>query len=139
MICPKCRQVSLADFGMVEGVEIDFCSGCKGIWFDAGELAFYVEAGEDVPDLASALARGRDAGCQCPRCSTGLVETRYMPNEPLLIDVCPFCKGIFLDSGELPQVETLAARGGVAGMEKVWLTAKALEAQGYVILGAGEK
>ena len=137
MICPKCRQDSLADFGMVEGVEIDFCSGCKGIWFDAGELAFYVEAGEDVPDVASALASGRAAGCSCPRCSTELVETRYLPGVPLLIDICPSCKGIFLDSGEVPQVEKLAAaRGG--GMEKVWQTAKALEKKGYMILGAGE-
>ena len=139
MICPKCRQDSLADFGMMEGVEIDFCSGCKGIWFDAGELAFYVEAGDDVPDMASALASGRASGCQCPRCSAAMVETRYMPTEPLLIDVCPSCRGVFLDPGELPQVETLAARGGVVGMEKVWQTAKALEEKGYLILGAGEK
>lgn len=139
MICPKCREDSLADFGMMEGVEIDFCSGCKGIWFDAGELAFYMEAGEDVPDLAAALSRGRDSGCACPRCTTTkLVETRYIANEPLLIDVCPSCKGVFVDSGELPQVETLAARGGIAGMEKVWQTAKALESKGYLILGAGE-
>ena len=138
MICPKCREDSLADFGMVEGVEIDFCSGCKGIWFDAGELAFYVEAGEDLPDLASALARGKAAGCNCPRDSAELVETHYLPNEPLLIDICPTCKGVFVDSGELPRVEALAAREGT-GMEKVWQTAKALEKKGYVILGAGEK
>lgn len=135
MICPKCRQDSLADFGMVEGVEIDFCSGCKGIWFDQGELAFYVEDSEDVPDLPRALASGKPAGCDCPRCSTALVEVNYVPGDALLIDVCPSCKGVFLDCGELPRLEALAARRG--GMEKIMNTARALEKKGYVILGSG--
>jgi Zn-finger nucleic acid-binding protein len=135
MICPKCREDTLADFGMMEGVEIDFCSGCKGIWFDAGELAFYVEVEADVPGMAKALASGKPAGCNCPSCSTELVEAHYVSGEPLLIDICPSCKGVFLDSGELPQVESLAARYG--GAKKILNTVKALEKKGYMILGSG--
>ncbi len=133
MDCPKCRQDSLAEFGQVEGVEIDFCSRCKGIWFDAGELAFYVETAEDVPDMQAAIGAGRPSGLVCPRCSHELVETHYVPDEPLLIDVCPACQGIFLDKGEVPRIESLAARHG--GLERVVATVRSLERKGYVILG----
>jgi Zn-finger nucleic acid-binding protein len=133
MICPKCRQDTLTSFGQMEGVDIDFCSGCKGIWYDKGELAFYVEAGDDVPDLAATLSAGRPAGCACPRCQVELIESHYVPGEPLLIDICPRCHGVFLDRGELPQVEKLAAQRG--GLGKVMSTMQALEQQGYAILG----
>lgn len=136
MICPKCKTETLKDFGQMEGVDIDFCGTCKGIWFDAGELAFYVEASEDVPGLDKALQTGRDSGCLCPRCKTQhLVETQYLPGETLLIDICPACHGIFLDRGELPKVELLQASFG--GLNKVLRTAVALEKRGFVILGSG--
>ncbi len=133
MKCPKCVDETMSSFGPVEGVEVDFCSKCKGVWFDKGEMAFYVETPDDVPDLDAAIEAGTASGAACPSCSTGLVETHYVPSDPLRIDICPSCRGIFLDSGELPKVEALAARQG--GLEKVVRTAKALEAKGYVILG----
>ncbi len=133
MHCPKCRQDTLAEFGQVEGVLIDFCSSCGGIWFDAGELAFYVETDEDVPDLPTAIAAGQPTEHICPRCHHTLVETRYLPDDPLLIDVCPSCHGIFLDKGEVPRVERLSARQG--GLERVVATVKHLEKRGYIILG----
>ncbi len=137
MICPKCRTDTLDDFGPMEGVDIDFCSGCKGIWFDAGELAFYVEAADDVPQMDQAIKNGEPMGGNCPRCKdVELVKARYQPGEQLFIDICPGCNGVFLDQGELPRVEGLAARSG--GMDKVWATAKALEKKGFMILGAGE-
>ena len=134
MICPKCQKDTLQGFGQVEGVDVDFCSECKGIWFDAGELAFYVEVEKDVPDLEAAIASGKPSGHFCPRCSTELVETHYVPGESLMIDVCPSCKGIFLDKGEVPRVEKLSARQG--GLERVTRTVAALEKKGYMILGS---
>ena len=37
MICPRC-QGELFE-AVKQGVVIDHCSGCKGIWLDQGELA----------------------------------------------------------------------------------------------------
>ncbi len=137
MNCPRCGTDTLDDFGPMEGVDIDFCSGCKGIWFDSGELAFYVEAPADLPNMSQAVSAGAGKGRKCPRCVTvEMLETRYHPDHDLNIDICPACKGIFLDRGELPKVEALAAATG--GMEKVLSAAKALEKKGFLILGAGE-
>ena len=37
MKCPVCEDVDLA-ISSREGVEIDFCSQCRGVWLDRGEL-----------------------------------------------------------------------------------------------------
>ncbi len=132
MICPICKTDTLHPLE-ADGVELDFCTGCKGSWFDEGELAFYVENTTDIPDLEAALAAGKPTVSACPRCSTPLVEVRYLPDQDLLLDVCPQCRGIYLDKGEIPRLEQLAATLETNG--KVARTMKALEAQGYVVLG----
>lgn len=37
MKCPVCEDVDLA-ISSREGVEIDFCAQCRGVWLDRGEL-----------------------------------------------------------------------------------------------------
>jgi Zn-finger nucleic acid-binding protein len=49
MKCPSCEG-ALAEIDN-EGVTLDFCSGCKGIWFDRGEVGEYFELSRDLPDL----------------------------------------------------------------------------------------
>jgi len=43
MHCPKCGM-NLIEIDY-KGIKIDKCSGCEGIWLDAGELEAIVEAG----------------------------------------------------------------------------------------------
>ena len=39
--CPKCDgQLFETEY---DGITIDMCSGCSGIWLDAGELAHFVD------------------------------------------------------------------------------------------------
>jgi uncharacterized protein len=44
MKCPNCRDVTLV---MTErqGVEIDYCPQCRGVWLDRGELDKLIERG----------------------------------------------------------------------------------------------
>jgi uncharacterized protein len=138
MMCPKCGEDTLDAFGMVEGVHVDFCGKCKGIWFDEGELAFYTEMPVDVPSLQSSMTRGRNTGLPCPRCTDQqLVEVQYVTGQHPLLDVCPKCKGVFVDKGELPLIEKLTTK--VRGAEVIGKVAVQLEARGYQILGVGEK
>lgn len=135
MKCPKCRANTLDPFGVVEGVHVDFCSSCKGIWFDEGELAFYTEMPMDIPKLEAALSNGRDTGLECPKCSPpfSLIEVNYVQGQHPLLDLCPRCKGIFVDRGEMPQIERLTTK--IRGAEVIGVVAKQLEAKGYQILG----
>lgn len=135
MMCPKCGTDTLNDFGMIEGVHVDFCGGCKGTWFDEGELAFYTEMPVDLPNINKAMVDGQTTGLGCPRCGidTHLVEIHYVNEEHPLLDVCPKCKGVFVDRGELPEIERLTVK--CRGTEIIGVVAKQLEARGYQILG----
>jgi uncharacterized protein len=58
MKCPVCKDVSLA---MTErqGVEIDYCPQCRGIWLDRGELDRLIERAEAGEGGGSGGSGGR--------------------------------------------------------------------------------
>ena len=42
MNCPVCKEVNLA-MSEKQGVEIDYCPQCRGVWLDRGELDKIIE------------------------------------------------------------------------------------------------
>jgi Zn-finger nucleic acid-binding protein len=131
--CPKCKTPTLNPFKTSENVEVDFCSKCKGIWLEKGETADYVEASSDIPELEKVLKAGRVTDCICPNKTCNnvkLVEIKYSTKHDLLIDYCPQCEGIWLDSGEISTLETIAAseEGAAQKLGRVYAN---LEKSGY--------
>lgn len=110
MNCPKCQSATLAQF-KVEGVAVDRCSSCAGIWFDAHELGQLLA--EDAHQVA-ALTRGdRDQKLDqkrglCPRDGTDLLRIYSAIDRRVVLDACADCHGIWLDGGEFAKL--LAAR-----------------------------
>jgi Zn-finger nucleic acid-binding protein len=45
MLCPACKTVNLAMTDR-QGIEIDYCPECRGIWLDRGELDRLIERAE---------------------------------------------------------------------------------------------
>jgi len=41
MICPRCNNNLV--LSNTQGVEIDYCPGCRGVWLDRGELEKIIE------------------------------------------------------------------------------------------------
>jgi len=109
MICPACGMSMVEeDFG---GILVDVCkNGCKGIWFDWGELKDLDENHEGVGKaLEEALKSPRmndaDRGpLKCPKCGINMREHKYKHAKEVNVDECYACGGFFLDSGELKQV-----------------------------------
>jgi Zn-finger nucleic acid-binding protein len=110
---------------------VDFCSDCKGVWFERGELARMVELSRDVPDIQDALRTARTTDLCCPRCKSGLKEIRYTKLNALLVDYCASCEGLWLDAGELSTVEGLATVLESAG-SRLGRALKQLHDEGYV-------
>jgi len=78
MKCPKCGSGEFKPIKSKEGVEVDFCSGCKGIWFEKGELAFYVETSTDLPSKRTTLPEAKETQHSCPACqSVKFIEMPY--------------------------------------------------------------
>ncbi len=138
MNCPSCASSDFSPLNTSEGVTIDYCMGCKGIWFEKGELAFYVETTQDLPSLQSSRDSGTDSALSCPQCDGGVMtELPYLTGESLLLDYCGSCAGIWLDAKEIVKLEDLARR--VEPIGKVLRTVQQLEKMGYQVLGTVER
>jgi uncharacterized protein len=107
--CPDCAH-ALATHP-VEGVELDICPACAGIWFDAGELPKLksmgdrlLESVEDfaVPDVQEEQKPKLDR--KCPACGGEFYSYRYMYNSPVTIEGCQNCGGTWVQDGELAQM-----------------------------------
>lgn len=55
LLCPACR-VALA-MSERQGIEIDYCPQCRGVWLDRGELDKIIE--RSVADDGARLSSGR--------------------------------------------------------------------------------
>ncbi len=104
MICPKCKEKLLAHEVENTTVEVDVCSSCHGIWFDAAELDTVL--GElAVQDLDVPAGRKKET-CVCPRCGKIMASFLY-PQTYAEIDMCQSCKGIWLDSAEFDEISVV--------------------------------
>ncbi|MGE0385309.1 MAG: zf-TFIIB domain-containing protein [Gammaproteobacteria bacterium] len=110
MQCPKCaapmQPLSFAS------VEVDRCTGCKGLWFDATELE-ELEAfdGSEVIDAGAPAAHGDEGRrTECPKCRTAMLRMVHPRQSHIWYESCPTCYGAFLDAGEFRDLkhETLA-------------------------------
>ncbi len=109
MRCPKCR----ADMEQVdyEGTEVDRCTICNGIWFDAGEIdvmkdkqaATAIDIGDKkVGKQSNAIDR-----YQCPRCGGAMVRVVDPAQPHIWYETCGSCHGSYLDAGELRDLSTM--------------------------------
>lgn len=55
MQCPTCADAALV-MSDRQGVEIDYCPKCRGVWLDRGELDKLIERSTTGPALADSSA-----------------------------------------------------------------------------------
>ncbi|MEH6519065.1 MAG: MFS transporter [Halioglobus sp.] len=102
MRCPKCR----ADMEQQvhDDVEIDRCTICKGLWFDAGEIALLqnkeAAAAIDTGDQKIGKMNNKNNNYPCPRCAGEMVHRVDPKQTHIWYEECSACKGSFFDAGE---------------------------------------
>lgn len=108
MHCPRCRTE--LHTRPTDGIEIDECPSCHGIWFDADELRRVKdERDTDLNWMDFELWKHGDQfrvntkAVSCPNCSNALVTIDYDQTE-VEIDHCTHCRGVWLDAGELERI-----------------------------------
>jgi uncharacterized protein len=62
------------------------------------------------PGTGSPINRVRRLKMQCPVCDEKL---REVEKYGVMVDICPGCKGVWLDRGELEKIVQLEERGGL--------------------------
>ena len=103
MQCVKCNGT--LETVTVEGIELDRCDKCSGIWFDLGELEKILEAG-NIDALKNEVDNNKghnEMKGRCPRCGGrgNMIRVASLKTEGVHIDTCALCYGQWLDGGEL--------------------------------------
>ena len=104
MICPTCDS----DMIVVEheGLELDYCVNCYGIWFDKGELDWLLEslglekAGSCLEGFIEAEeAITNEQKRRCPLCRFKMKKVNL--ETKVLVDICPLGEGVWFDGDEV--------------------------------------
>ncbi len=100
-----------------EGVEIDVCRNCIGVWLDDTELAEIVETKErkwpagviegvlKVTGKMGVPNEEFDRDLACPECNEELGPVNYLANSGVIINTCVKGHGVWLDNGELAKIQ----------------------------------
>jgi Zn-finger nucleic acid-binding protein len=105
--CPKCK--SPMEQVQVEATQVDRCTSCRGLWFDALEDQDIrgAEAAETLDSAAEPPkpAKGDKSTFDCPRCKTRMFRMVDRMGRRIQYESCPQCHGKFLDAGEFHALE----------------------------------
>jgi Zn-finger nucleic acid-binding protein len=114
LCCVKCN--SILDRAAFEGLEVDLCPKCGGLWLDRGEITRAAKLPEQELTRLRTLLTGAkgppplptENKAPCPACPGSLAEVLL---GAVHVDYCNKCHGIFLDRGELQAaVEAVRAK-----------------------------
>jgi membrane associated rhomboid family serine protease len=111
-----------------QGIEIDVCKKCGGVWFDRGELDDVMREAMAQPQSVARLDPRAGAptkqtphrGLTCPRCQKAMIPEVFGKVSSIELDRCPQCSGQWADGGELSAlVEYLHDPGESQRMQKL--------------------
>ncbi len=89
-------------------IEIDYCTGCSGIWLDADELEMLLGDGEKTRGLIKSFSKAEQVSekqRKCPICDKKMEKVVVGHDKPLLlIDRCVRGDGLWFDKGELGNI-----------------------------------
>ncbi len=107
MKCPKCDlDMSPKKF---DGVEVDRCFGCGGIYVDKGEMEQLENKKlSALVDIAGASEKADvmdDVEATCRRCDNPMIPLRGAND--VKFDWCDKCEAMFFDRGELAAMDVV--------------------------------
>jgi len=104
MNCPKCSaEMEVTSY---DGIKIDRCTHCKGLWFQPDELAtlrndiWMADYILDQGDAKTGKKYDRLRAIQCPQCGTDMKQEFDQEQPHIIYESCPDGHGSFLDAGE---------------------------------------
>lgn len=109
MDCLRCSSQMKKVY--MEGVLVDLCETCRGVWLDVNELEMLkYDDGKDQVELATEVQRELVAEKSrllttvgmCPKCQRQPLVSFIRSGVEL--DQCPACFGTFFDNGELQRI-----------------------------------
>jgi len=111
-----------------QGIEVDVCQKCGGVWFDRSELDDVMREAMAQPQSVARLDPKAGATIKptphreitCPRCQKTMIPEVFGKVSNIELDRCPQCRGQWADGGELSAlVEYMHDPGESQRMQKL--------------------
>ena len=105
MDCPVCKTPMIVL--ELDQVEIDYCTECRGIWLDEGELEILLGNAAKANEVLHSFTpvKVSEALRKCPICLKKMQKVSVGNNtKTVLIDGCPKSHGLWFDRGELVDI-----------------------------------
>ena len=105
MQCPGCGgQLSSV---LYEGIDIHHCSSCNGRLLDEQKLSqIEITRKESISrNKEHSKSSSHESLRTCPACNVQMQKSQYGKYTPWIIDKCPQCNNIWLDEGELEDIQ----------------------------------
>lgn len=115
-LCPGCR-CSLVEENY-RNSRMNSCPKCHGIWLDTEEFSFLASERDTYSDPAIPRKfkrkplEGKKSYIPCVRCGSLMNRRNFRKISGVLIDICRD-HGVWLDAGELEQIRSFIANGGL--------------------------
>lgn len=115
MDCPACKGVMvIAEY---KRIEVDYCTACAGVWFDAGELELLLDSAgladsdftmERIASLPAVETAEKPR--KCPICGKRMRKVLVGSGPQVMVDACVRGDGLWFDGGELDHIVEQIAR-----------------------------
>jgi Zn-finger nucleic acid-binding protein len=107
MKCPNCG----ADLAPTkrDGVDVEFCSACKGMWLTSQELDQLENEVFDLGKKGALVFNSEPSNRACPEC-TGVLRRFHYRDYDLELEFCEAGHGYWLNAGEDKRVLELMRR-----------------------------
>lgn len=126
--CPDCLiHLDSIDIGKNTRFIIEKCERCFGLFFDNHELerlleerlekSYWIDHKKIHSLLQHPLHKDRVVYRRCPECSKLMHRKNYLNRSGVIMDVCR-AHGLWLDAGELKQMQEWRALGGKENTQK---------------------
>jgi len=111
MKCPKCSEpMETIEFGT--DISVTRCTGCYGLFCKQSTLQQLRDEwlADTVLDKGSAAVGAKHnelTGICCPECGATMDRVQDEEQSHITLDVCPDCRRVFLDAGELTDMKSV--------------------------------
>jgi uncharacterized protein len=104
ILCQRCDTDMQTVF--YEGVAIQLCMGCKGMFLTKKKLEIIENSREfDIPNVIPVPRNGPEVRRNCPNCNIVMKKRKHGSIRITMIDFCEDCNGIWLDKGEIASIQ----------------------------------
>ncbi len=104
MKCPNCKEIKLIPVMTRNGVLVDYCPRCEGVWLDRGEIYYFTKSPKYMRwRIKEGLKKSKLSRKLNPHTRTPLTELP-LRGEKLFIYYCLKTGGIWIDKEELEKM-----------------------------------